>query len=194
MVRDGLDGRALRPRRQPISRPSQRRRQLRAQGRAGALPSLRLLRLSVGASDPDLPRAREPRGCNLGFGGRPVDARERLDAGRGRGSGQRRALPPRGLHPRRPPLLGSGDGAGALGSRTGDHRQQRVRGDHPHVQQRLRRHCRWGRLLPRAAPRRDRHGQRPGLSHRQQRRLPGRLRDLTGGLRRGVRCAVRHPR
>ena len=46
-------------------------------------------------------------------------------------------------------------------------------------------------LYPRAAARRDRRGQRAGLHRRQQRRLPVRLRRLPGGVRRGVRPAVR---
>ena len=74
-------------------------------------------------------------------------------------------------------------------------RQQRVVRDHPDAELGVRRRRRRaGRLLPRAAAGGDRPDQRARLRHRQQRRLPGRVRHHAGGLRRGGDRAVRHAR
>ncbi len=72
------------------------------------------------------------------------------------------------------------------------HRQQRVVGNHPHVQFGVRRRRRQsGRLLSRRAARGDRRAQRAHLPDRQQRRLSLRLRAQPAGLRRSGRRAVR---
>ena len=83
-----------------------------------------------------------------------------------------------------------------LWDKTDEHdRQQRIVGNHPHVQQRLRwRRRGGGRLLSERPAAGDRRGQRPHLSNGQQWRLSRRFRHLAGGLRRGVPGAVRDAR
>ena len=86
-------------------------------------------------------------------------------------------------------------GAGVMGPRDRDHRQQRVVRDNPDVQFGIQRARRRGRRpLSAGAARGDRRTQRRHLRHRQQRRLQVRLRQIAGGLRGGFRPAVRDAR
>ena len=76
--------------------------------------------------------------------------------------------------------------AGAVGQEAQDNRQQRVAGNHPHVELGVRRlHQCAHRLLSEGIARRDRPAQRADLSEHQQRRLSRRLCHLAGGLRAG---------
>ena len=120
-------------------------RRRRLQGGDRPLSSHHLARLPVGASHPHLPSAERSREHDLALG-RPLAAwRARLDLrSRPRShsrSDLRRERAPRVLCQGAPRLQRPRHGAGALGQDNEHDRQQRIVGNHPHVQQRLR----WGR-------------------------------------------------
>ena len=78
---------------------------------------------------------------------------------------------------------------------TGNHRQQRVVGDHPLLRPRVRRGRRLGApILPTRARIRHRRRQRIRLRHHQQRGLQERICHHPGGLRGGGRGALFRPR
>ena len=173
----------------------------RLQGRAGALPSLRLARLPVGAPDADLPQAQGAGGDDRRLGGALADGASMAGpSSRRPGATGDRLYGHRYLHElyarADAALYRPGDRAGAVGPGAADDRQQRVVRDHPHAELGVRRHR---RRYPATTTRqplrgRDRRGQRARLRHRQQRRLPGRVRHHAGGLRGGGRRAVRDAR
>ena len=120
-------------------------------------------------------------GRHLRLGRPSFHGRGRLDLScRGRRDGRyalRPRLPAPDLHQGRSRLFRPRDRAGSLGQEERDDRLQRILRDHPHAQFGLRRMGRrLARLLSGSAARRDRRGQRAGLSGDQQRRLSRRLR------------------
>ena len=169
----------------PTARPGRPGRRLPRGG--GALPSLCLARLPVGASHADLPQAQGPGGDHRRLRRQLVHGRRRLDlragAGRRSRSAARREIPSRDLCRREARLYRPRQRARALGQGDRADRQQRIRRHHPHVQLRLRRRRRdAGRLLPAGPARGDRRDQRAHLRDRQQRRLPLWLRPHAGRL------------
>ncbi len=153
--------------------------------------------MPVGASNADLPKAQGPRRHDRCVGGEPLHGRSGVDVSRGRRGDSRpdhgRRVLASTLHRGRAQLQRARHRARALGQEDGDHRQQRIVGDHPHVQQRVRPSGRDARrLLPRSPSRRHRRGERARLPHAQQRRLQVRLRHHAGSLRRSIRRIVRH--
>ena len=160
----------------------------RLPGRGGPLSSLRLLRLPLGAPDTDLPRAEGSGAPHRRLGRASRHAGGRLDlphrlSGNHRRPAVRGAVVARCLSPRPARCVGPRHRAGPVGQGEGDHRLERKRRDHPHVQRGLRRPDRQSRrLLAPAAASADRGAERPHLRDRQQRRLPRRLRDAAGAL------------
>ena len=135
-----------------------RERRRRFSGRARPLSPLRRPLLPLGAPHLDLPRAEETRNRDFALDRLAADAQRKLGLCRiprcDRGQRQRQGDDAGHLPAGRSALHRARDGAGAVGQATRDDREQRVVGNHSHVQFGLRRvHGREDRLLPGGATR-----------------------------------------